>query len=52
MGYPHELAAAALRCTTGRSTTPEEIDAAAAVIAGAVARMRDRTRAHPAGVGS
>lgn len=51
MGYPDELAAAALRCTTGRSTTPEEIGAAAAVIAGAVARMRDRTGAHPAGVG-
>ncbi len=51
MGYPDELAAAALRCTTGRSTTPAEVDAAAAVIAGAVARIRDRAGAHPAGVG-
>jgi cysteine desulfurase len=42
MGYPEDLAAAALRCTTGRSTTAGEIDAAATVIAGAVARIRDR----------
>jgi len=42
MGYPDDLAAAALRCTTGRSTTAAEIDAAAAVIAGAVARIRGR----------
>jgi cysteine desulfurase len=42
MGYPDDLAAAALRCTTGRSTTAGEIDSAARVIAGAVARIRDR----------
>jgi cysteine desulfurase len=42
MGYPDDLAAAALRCTTGRPTTAGEIDAAARVIAGAVARIRDR----------
>lgn len=50
MGYPDELAAAALRCTTGRSTTPEEVDAAAAVIATAVARIRARAGVHPAAV--
>ena len=48
MGYPDELAAAALRCTTGRSTTPQDIDAAAVVIASAVARIRDRAAMHPA----
>jgi cysteine desulfurase len=40
MGYPDELAAGALRCTTGRSTTEEDVDAAAAVIGRAVARIR------------
>jgi cysteine desulfurase len=48
MGYPDELAAAALRCTTGRSTTPQDIDAAAVVIASAVTRIRDRAAMHPA----
>jgi cysteine desulfurase len=45
MGYPDDLAAGALRCTTGRATTAEDIDAAASVIAGAVARIRDRAGA-------
>jgi cysteine desulfurase len=40
MGYPDVLAAGALRCTTGRSTTAPDVDAAAAVIARAVARIR------------
>jgi cysteine desulfurase len=51
MGYRDELAAAALRCTTGRSTTLEDIATAAEVIASAVARIRDRAGAHPAAVG-
>jgi cysteine desulfurase len=45
MGYPDELAAGALRCTTGRSTTAGDVDAAAEVIAVAVARIRDRVAA-------
>ncbi len=40
MGYPDELAAGALRCTTGRATTEAEVDAAAMVIAAAVQRIR------------
>jgi cysteine desulfurase len=48
MGYPDELAAAALRCTTGRSTTPEDVDAAAVIIASAVAKIRDPAGVHPA----
>jgi cysteine desulfurase len=40
MGYSDELAAGALRCTTGRSTTTQDVDAAAAVIGRAVARVR------------
>ncbi len=40
MGYPDELAAGALRCTTGRSTTTQDVDAAAAAIGRAVARVR------------
>src|SRR6202044_1585551 len=40
MGYPDELAAGALRCTTGRSTTAQDVNAAAEVIARAVARIR------------
>lgn len=40
MGYPDQLAAGALRCTTGRSTTGEDVDAAASLIARAVARIR------------
>ena len=42
MGYPDDLAAGALRCTTGRSTTAADIDTAGSVIAGAVAMIRDR----------
>jgi cysteine desulfurase len=42
MGYPDDLAAGALRCTTGRSTTEAEVDAAASLIVGAVLRIRDR----------
>src|ERR1700733_12703810 len=45
MGYPDELAAGALRCTTGRSTPSDDIDAAARLIAGAVARIRERNGA-------
>jgi cysteine desulfurase len=45
MGYPDDLAAGALRCTTGRSTTAGDVDAAAEVIAAAVARIRDRMAA-------
>ena len=51
MGYPDELAAAALRCTTGRATTPEDVDTAAMIIASAVARIRDRAGVHPAALG-
>jgi cysteine sulfinate desulfinase/cysteine desulfurase-like protein len=40
MGYPDDLAAGALRCTTGRSTSPADVDTAASVIAAAVARIR------------
>ncbi len=40
MGYPDALAAGALRCTTGRSTTSQDMDAAASVIARAVERIR------------
>jgi cysteine desulfurase len=40
MGYSDELAAGALRCTTGRSTTAQDVDAAATLIARAVARIR------------
>ncbi len=42
MGYPDDLAAGALRCTTGRATTSEDVDRAADVIAQAVAQVRDR----------
>ncbi len=45
MGYPDELAAGALRCTTGRSTTVEDIDRAAALIATAVEQIRTSTGA-------
>jgi cysteine desulfurase len=45
MGYPDDLAAAALRCTTGRSTTVEDVDTAGAVIARAIARIRGRVGA-------
>jgi cysteine desulfurase len=40
MGYPHDLAAGALRCTTGRATTDVEVDEAAIIIAAAVQRIR------------
>jgi cysteine desulfurase len=42
MGYADDVAAGALRCTTGRSTTTEDVDAAATVIAAGVARIRNR----------
>jgi cysteine desulfurase len=45
MGYPDDLAAGALRCTTGRSTTTEDIDTAAGIIQGAVVRIRERAAA-------
>jgi cysteine desulfurase len=45
MGYSDDVAAGALRCTTGRSTTVDDIDRAAALIAGAVEQIRDRTGA-------
>jgi cysteine desulfurase len=51
MGYPDDLAAAALRCTPGRSTTQGDIDAAATAIAEAVGRIRTRAEAAPAAVG-
>jgi cysteine desulfurase len=44
MGYPDDLAAGALRCTTGRVTTAAEIDTAATLIADAVERIRGRLR--------
>jgi cysteine sulfinate desulfinase/cysteine desulfurase-like protein len=40
MGYTDDLATGALRCTTGRSTSAEDIDTAASVIATVVARIR------------
>jgi cysteine desulfurase len=43
MGYPDDLAAGALRCTTGRASTEGQIDTAAAVIADAVELIRERT---------
>ncbi len=52
MGYPDDLAAGALRCTTGRVTTTDDVDRAAALIAQAVAQVRDRlgaSRMVPAG---
>ena len=45
MGYPDDLAAGALRCTTGRSTTVEDIDRAASLITAAVEQIRDRLAA-------
>ena len=45
MGYPDELAAGALRCTTGRSTTVDDVDRAAAIITTAVEQIRKRTGA-------
>jgi cysteine desulfurase len=42
MGYSDELAAGALRCTTGRGTAAAEIDAAAGIIAAGVERIRSR----------
>ncbi len=45
MGYPDDLAAGALRCTTGRSTTLEDVDRAAGLIAAAVEQIRGRTGA-------
>jgi cysteine desulfurase len=42
MGYPDDLAAGALRCTTGRASTEAEIDRAGASIADAVERIRER----------
>jgi cysteine desulfurase len=47
MGFPESLAAGALRCTTGRATTTEEIDLAAALIARAVEQIRERAGAAP-----
>jgi cysteine desulfurase len=41
MGYADDLASGALRCTTGRSTTPADVDTAAGVIAVAVERVRE-----------
>jgi cysteine desulfurase len=43
MGYPDDLAAGALRCTTGRETTEREIDLAASAITEAVERIRERS---------
>jgi cysteine desulfurase len=45
MGYPDDLAAGALRCTTGRATTADEVDLAAALIAGAVEQIREHAAA-------
>jgi cysteine desulfurase len=45
MGYSDDLAAGALRCTTGRSTTAADVEAAAEVIASAVTSIRDRVAA-------
>ncbi|MEA2637047.1 MAG: cysteine desulfurase [Chloroflexota bacterium] len=42
MGYPDDLAAGALRCTTGRASTEAEMDRAGASIADAVERIRER----------
>jgi cysteine sulfinate desulfinase/cysteine desulfurase-like protein len=42
MGYPDELAAGALRCTTGRSTSVDDVDRAAAIITTAVEQIRNR----------
>jgi cysteine desulfurase len=44
MGYPDDLAAGALRCTTGRATTTGDVDTAASLIGAAVARVRERVR--------
>ena len=49
MGYPDELAAGALRCTTGRSTTTQDVESAASIIASAIARVRARAEAAVAG---
>ncbi|MGA7989725.1 MAG: cysteine desulfurase family protein [Candidatus Dormiibacterota bacterium] len=43
MGYPDDLAAGALRCTTGRDTTTREIDDAAGLIVEAVEQIRARS---------
>src|ERR1700693_257293 len=42
MGYPDDLAAGALRCTTGRASTEAEVEDAAVLIAGAVEQIRER----------
>jgi cysteine desulfurase len=43
MGYPDDLAAGALRCTTGRATTVEDVDQAASIITAAVEQIRSST---------
>jgi len=50
MGYPDDLAAGALRCTAGRATTAAEVDSAAALIADAVERIRERTGVDAGGI--
>jgi cysteine sulfinate desulfinase/cysteine desulfurase-like protein len=52
MGYADDLAAGALRCTTGRSTSAEDVDTAASVIATALARIRVGAVAASAASGS
>jgi cysteine desulfurase len=47
MGYPDDLAAGALRCTTGRATTTDDVDRAAELIAQTVAQVRDRLAVGP-----
>jgi len=49
MGYPDDLAAGALRCTTGRDTTMEDVDVAAALIADTVEQVRARSPVGAAG---
>jgi cysteine desulfurase len=49
MGYPDDLAGGALRCTTGRDTTMEDVDVAAAIIAVTVEQVRARSPAGAAG---
>jgi cysteine desulfurase len=46
MGYADDLAAGALRCTTGRSTTADDVDRAATLIAAAVTQIRGRAGVH------
>jgi cysteine desulfurase len=51
MGYADDLAAGALRCTTGRSTTAADIDRAASIVTAAVEQIRGHAGARVSAAG-